>query len=32
MAAVEKGSADRAEIRDLNKHLLFHYPRTFHAG
>lgn len=29
MAAVEKGTADRAEVRDLNKALLFHYPRTF---
>jgi hypothetical protein len=27
--AVESGRADRAEVRDLNKHLLFHYPRTF---
>jgi hypothetical protein len=32
IAAVDKGSADRAEIRDLHKHLLFHYPRTFPVG
>ena len=32
MAAVEKGTAERAEVRDINKHLMFHYPRTFHAN
>jgi hypothetical protein len=32
VAAVESGHADRAEVRDLNKRLVFHYPRKFHAG
>lgn len=31
IAAVEDGSASRAEIRDLHRCLVFHYPRTFHA-
>jgi hypothetical protein len=32
MAAVDRGSADRVEVRDINKNLMFHYPRTFCAG
>ena len=31
IAAVESGRADRAEVRDLKKRLVFHYPRTFSA-
>ena len=32
IAAVESGRADRAEVRDINNHRVFHYPRTFHAN
>jgi hypothetical protein len=32
MAAVEKGAADRAEVRDINGKLIFHYPRTFRTS
>lgn len=31
VATVEKGQTDRAEVRDVNGQLVFHYPRTFHA-
>ena len=31
ISAVEGGSADRAEVRDVNQHLIYHYPRTFSA-
>ena len=29
IAAVEKGIAERAEVRDVNGKLVFHYPRAF---
>lgn len=29
VAAVEKGGADRVEVRDVSGQLAFHYPRTF---
>jgi hypothetical protein len=32
IAAVERGQADRAEVRDINNHRVFHYPRTFPAS
>lgn len=28
-ALVEKGDADRTEVRDVNGSLIYHYPRTF---
>jgi hypothetical protein len=28
VAAVEEGIAKRAEVRDIDKRLLFHFPRT----
>lgn len=30
--AVENGTAERSEIRDADKQLLFHYPRTLKRG
>ena len=29
ISAVDKGIAERAEVRDVNGKLVFHYPRTF---
>ena len=29
ISAVDRGLAERAEVRDVNGKLVFHYPRTF---